>query len=558
MKNVRRVVRSTLLASALVLGAVAPPPAGAIVHPPYDPLAQISDLYAFVAADAPQAVTVVATFRPGWEPAGGPLFPRFDDGVRYAIHVDNDGDCLADVSYHFSFTTSMRFPFSPLFAVGQISTLAGFGQNLEQTYAVTRFEAGDSTVLGTALPVPPTFVGPLTTPDYGALVTEATANLGGTVVFCGPRDDPHFLDFALFDLFALRPGAPGTAGGGVDARGGSNVLAICLQIPIPELTTDGMLPTGPEDPDAVLGLWATTSRREETDLSGVTPVYSGPFIQVARAGMPLVDEVLLGLGQLEAFRGSDPSTDAQFLGRFEDSELAALITSELSIATPPVPRADLPEVYLEGWPGLTQTGGPQCDLLRLNVGVPPAVVENRLGLLGGDTAGFPNGRRPADDVLDLTLRLAAGALVPGFETSSELGDGVDENDVPFLSAFPYLADPHSGYSHAHHPEYVGPPVSVPGTTAPGAGRRLLTLAQNAPNPFRGPETRIVFQLARRADVSLAFYDVRGRLLDRVAWKELREGVHSFAPRTDGWASGTYYYVLSAGDEFASRSMTLIK
>ena len=558
MKRPRQTTRLLLAAAAAILPAVAGRPAGAVVQPPYDPQAHISDLYAFVAPDAPQAVTVIATHRPGWEPAGGPLFPRFDDGVQYAIHVDNDGDCVADVSYKFAFTTSMRFSFSPLFAVGQINTLAGFGQNLEQTYAVTRYEDGDSTVLGMDLPVPPTLVGPLTTPNYPALVTEATANLGGTTVFCGPRDDPFFLDFALFDLFALRPGPPGLSGGGVDARGGSNVLAICLQIPISELTADGMLPSGPEDPDAILGFWATTSRREETDISGVTPVYSGPWIQVGRAGMPLLDPVLLGLGQLEAYRGSDPVADSQFAGRFEDPELAALVTSELLIATPVAPRTDLPEVYLEGWAGLTQTGGPQCDLLRLNVGVAPAGMENRLGLLDGDTAGFPNGRRPADDVLDLTLRLAAGALVPGFETSSELGDGVDENDVPFLAAFPYLADPHSGFQHEHHPEYMGPPVSVPGANGPGAETRLLTLAQNAPNPFRGSKTRIVFQLTRRADVTLAFYDVRGRLIDRVAWEDLREGVHSFAPRTAGWASGTYFYVLSAGDESASRSMTLLK
>jgi hypothetical protein len=535
-----------LAALGLALPGVAP------ALPAQDPPAGIADLYAFVPPDAPQTVALIATCWPR-EPASGPLFPGFDDPVIYSLHVDNDGDCVADVTYEFRFTTTQKYPFSPFYAVGAIVDIESFSPNVEQFYSVTRIDGSGSAVLGTGLRVPPAHVGPLTTPDYPFLAGQAEADTAGTFVFCGPRDDPAFLDAALFDLFEIRPGLPGTTGGGVDARGGFNVLAICLRIPVAELTAGGTVPVDPLDPDAILGVWATTSRPEQTDWSGGAPVHSGPLIPMFRRGMPLVEELMMGWGQKETYHGSSPTTDAQFIGRFEDPEIAALLASEHGMVPPPTPRTDLSGAYLSGLAGVNQIPGQSCDLLRLNVAVPPSASEHRLGVLGGDPAGFPNGRRPADDVVDVTLRWAAGALVPGYESGAEIGDGLDANDLPFPGAFPYLAGPHSGYDHTHHSAQAQ--LAVGGERPPERGS-LLRLA-NRPNPFRAG-TRVEFLLPERSGAVLSFYDVLGRLVERMEWPSLGAGAHEVVPGTRDWPSGTYFYVLRTGGRIETRRMTLVR
>src|SRR5262249_22302242 len=170
---------------------------------------------------------------------------------------------------------------------------------------------------------------------------------------------------------------------------------------------------------------------------------SGPFVQVSRLGMPLVNEVVIPIGQKDKWNGSKPSDDAQFLSSVTNPEVPALLQAVYGIPAPATPRNDLVQVFLAGVPGLNQPPGVKpAEMLRLNTDVLPTASPNRMGVLAGDIQGFPNGRRLGDDVLDIVLQAAEGALV-GAKVST-LGDGVDRNDVPFRATFPYLAQPHSG------------------------------------------------------------------------------------------------------------------
>lgn len=246
--------------------------------------------------------------------------------------------------------------------------------------------------------------------------------------------------------------------------GGFNCQTIAIQVPIADLTSDGSVPTDPSAAAAILGVWASANRPETLTLNGDgTQTYSGPVVQYSRLGMPLVNEVVIPLGQKDAFNRSNPVDDGQFLGFVTDPELAGLLNAIYGVSVPPAPRNDLVSVFLTGVAGLNQpANGAACEALRLNVAIPPASWEDPLGVIGGDVAGFPNGRRLGDDVVDIALRVVAGVLVPGFDgpPNSQLGDGVDCNDRAFLSAFPYVGTPHNGYSHSGHELCPSGPVPV--------------------------------------------------------------------------------------------------
>lgn len=445
-----------------------------------DPAADATDLYAFVSPDAPDTVTFVANYYPMQDPAGFPNFYRFGDDVTYRINIDNTGDAVEDIFYQWTFDTEIANPNSFLYQSGPIDSLDSPNLNVRQTYTLSEGRGGQLTEIASGLMTPPSNIGPTSTPDYDALADAAIADVGdGIKVFAGQRDDPFWVDLGgIGDLLTIRQ-IPGNAGGGVDDLAGLNVQTLAIQVPIDQLTKDGAVPAGQDADDAVIGVWTTALRESTRVLWPGTYEDSGPLVQVSRLGMPLVNEVVAPLGAKDLFNGSHPGDDAQFLGAVTDPEIAKILNLLYGSALVPVPesgRDDLVTVFLTGVPGLNQPANvTPSEMLRLNVAVAPSAEENPLGVIGGDNAGFPNGRRLGDDVVDVELRVAAGFLL-GEEfqqgVNGQLGDGVPTNDVSFLTAFPYVAAPHQGFEHVHH---------TPDGTAAGAA--------DASNAIATPEAR---------------------------------------------------------------------
>lgn len=427
-----------------------------------DPTVDNTDVYAFRSPDAANTVTLIANYIPLQEPMGGPYFYNFSPNAIYEIHVDNNGDAREDVTFQFRFRTEVRGD-SSLYNVGPITSLDDADWLYRQFYSVTRIQGdrrtGTRTELLTDVPVPPANIGPKSTPDYPSLANAAIRNLpnNGGRVFAGPRDDPFFIDLSVFDLLTLRPIAQlsqippaQTAGTGVDGLRGYNVSTIAIQVPITALTSNGQAPAAPTDSNAVIGVWATASRNRVTILSGgqnVRQTISG-FQQVSRLGHPLVNEVVVPTQLKDFFNSLHPTGDGALLARVQDPELPKLIRAIYGVNVPPAPRNDLVQVFLTGIPGATQPPNVvPSEQLRLNLGVPVSATPNRLGVIGGDLGGFPNGRRLTDDVVDIELRVVAGVLIPAFNVSpnKDITDGVDANEKTFLSTFPYVAHPHQGY-----------------------------------------------------------------------------------------------------------------
>jgi hypothetical protein len=453
-------------AVALVGFASAPQPARASSHREApliaaDPTADNTDLYAFVSPDRPDTVTLIANYIPFEEPAGGPNFFNFDPNALYELHVDNNGDGRDDVTYQFRFRTEIRNQNTFLYNTGPITSLADPNWNVRQFYSVTRIQGDRRTVLGTNLPSPPNNIGPRSTPNYASLASTAVNTLpGGIKVFAGQRDDPFFVDLgSIFDLGGLRPFnplhlLPLPAAAGVDDVAGYNVHSIAIQIPIDQLT----------DVNTTVGVYASASRPALRILSAEGRAKDiGPETQISRLGEPLVNEVLIPLGQKDYWNGQKPANDQQFVGRYLNPELAGLIhVLYPSLPAPPTTnRQDLVSVLLTGVPGLNFTGPKPADELRLNTAIAPTASPKRLGALAGDFGGFPNGRRLGDDVIDIELRAVAcgyGPILHGalglcdLQPNDQIGDGVDGNDKPFLTTFPYVATPHQGYdSHTATP-----------------------------------------------------------------------------------------------------------
>jgi hypothetical protein len=439
-----------------------------------DPVADNTDTYAFVSPDKPNTVTLVGNWIPLEEPAGGPNFNKFGDDVKYTINVDNNGDAVDDIVYEFRFHTAVQDQGTFLYNTGPITSLTDPDFNIRQLYSVARVENGNRRVLASGLATPPANIGPRSTPNYQDLAEMATYSLGdGIKVFAGQRDDPFFVDLgSVFDLAGLRPFnaahlIPRPAAPGRDGVSGYNTHTIALQVPITGLTHDHVAPSNADDPNAIIGVYATSQRQRVRVLSdsGATPEQSGRWVQVSRLGMPLVNEVVIPLGRKDRFNASDPRDDAQFLRFVADPEPARLIPVLYpGVTVPAAPRDDLTTVFLTGIPGLNQPAGVRpAELIRLNMAIPPSSNPSPIGVLGGDLAGFPNGRRLADDVTDIELRALAGGtpLTPDFNKApnNQLGDGVNANDTPFLAHFPYVATPHQGY--ASDPHYVTGSLTTP-------------------------------------------------------------------------------------------------
>ena len=430
-----------------------------------DPSVDCTDVYAFVSPDAPGTVTLVANYIPLEEPSGGPNYYQFSDGALYEIHVDNDGDAREDVTFQFRFTTTTKNQFTFLYNTGPITVgqNAYTNLNVEQRYTVTRVagdrRSGQGSVIGQDLLVAPNNVGPKSIPDYAALAAAATYTLkDGTRVFCGPRDDPFFINLGrAFDLLNVDPVLPGgldsQCGLAPDHLSGFNCHTIALQVPVALLTSTGAAPSGAADPAAVIGIWSTSSRKQvrlgRTGGRGLKE--GGAWVQTSRLGMPLVNELVIPRSHKDVFNNSHPKDDAQFLSFVQTSEVAGVLKGLFGLNVPATPRDDLVTVFLKGVPGLNEKGVP-AEYLRLNVAIPPTQgPKSRLGVLAGELDGFPNGRRLTDDVVDIALRVVAGALQPQFNVAPNnvLGDTVCQNDRPFLTTFPYLALPHDGVTRVH-------------------------------------------------------------------------------------------------------------
>jgi hypothetical protein len=458
-----------------------------------DPVADSTDLYAFVSPEDPDSVTLIANYIPLEGPDGGPNFFEFGDDVLYEIHVDNDGDGGSDITYQFRFDTDLGPEASTFFLynTGPITSLPSAAWTRPQTFTLTEVRNGTARVLGTNLLVPPCNIGPLSTPTYTDLVEAAIAHnraATGINVFAGQRAEGFYVDLgAVFDLGDLRPFEAAHAGSAlanmpaVNSTDTLNVHSLAVQVPIRMLTRDGSKPSDPLDPDAVIGVWTSASRQKIRGIDDETGTHfnAGPFRQVSRLGNPLVNEVLIPLAKKDYWNAQPPSRDSQFSSYVTSPGLATLLPSLYPGVFPNLagyhkPRADLAAILLTGIPGgivpafQTLTGTTQADMLRLNVAIPPTMSSpSSLGVLGGDLAGFPNGRRVFDDVATIELRAIAGATIPlvdpGFVPDSAVkavpgagglqfglitgpGDITANNTENYLAVFPFLGTPHSGYN----------------------------------------------------------------------------------------------------------------
>ncbi len=460
-----------------------------------DPVADSTDLYAFVSPDASNTVTLLANYVPLQGPAGGPNFYEFGDDVRYEIHIDNNNDARVDITYQFDFTTVIEIGGTFLYNTGPIASLDSNKWNRRQFYTVTRIDydrpfgrlhdRDDNpnrhrvTVLGSNLPCPPCNVGPRSTPNYANLANSAIQTLhDGTKVFCGQRAEGFYVDLgSIFDLAALRPieslhliPIPGSAAA-VNATKELNVHTIALQVPKTLLTRDGSNPTDVANGHSVIGVWTTASRqRVHFEHPGrdwqSNPANFGPWTQVSRLGNPLFNEVLVPMERKDDWNHDNPLNDSEYASGVLHPELATLLPILYPGAFPKLAaytkdRADLAAILLTGIPtgvigGFQNfTGTTQADLLRLNMAIPPASSPNILGVVGGDLAGFPNGRRVFDDVVSIELKAIAGATLPlvdpTFTPDAAVG-AVDQGltpaslETPYLSTFPYLGVPLSGFN----------------------------------------------------------------------------------------------------------------
>ena len=398
-----------------------------------DPSADNTDTYAFRSPDAPDTVTIISNYIPGEDPAAGPNWYTFSPSARYVIYADKNGDGKPDITWRFRFKN--RAP-------------VAFLQNTQQEYTVTRLDGKSSRVVGSGLLTPPDNIGPRSTPGYHALAMAGIHDLNdGSKVFAGQRDDGFFGDIgAAFDLVAIRSGT-GASGGGKDFFAGYAVHTVSLQVPLSQLDNGG---------NHVVGVWSA-SERPVTKVTlaksrgrKVLQTSTG-WKQVSRLGEPLINELLIPTELKDKWNASTPDKDKQFEQYYSSPVLAKLLNQLYPQFGPftETNRTDLVSLLLTGLkePNLNYTGTTLADEIRLNLAIPPTAPVghgNRLGVLGGDLAGYPNGRRLEDDVIDISERAVGGVLIGH---SLPLGDGVDGNDVPYLATFPYQADPFSGFEN---------------------------------------------------------------------------------------------------------------
>jgi Domain of unknown function (DUF4331) len=459
-----------------------------------EPSVDATDLYMFRSYESGRAgfVTIIADYIPFQDPQGGPNFYQFNPDALYEIHVDNNGDAVEDITFQFRFkNTSKATPLTvggkpveiPLIDSGAITGVNPATLNVRETYTVDIVRGGRRTgthgkvtaLIGGATefdkPVDnigdKTFGSPTGYADYAKLHVYDVVIPGcdNGRMFVGQRKEPFYIAVGkVFDLFNLDPLGPEVNGNKNDLEN-KNVSAIALEVPIACLT---------QGSEPVIGAYTTASLRQGRLLNGspgngnalgTSSFTGGPWTQVSRLGMPLVNEVVVGLNDKDKFNASKPKDDAQFADYVTNPTLPALIETLFPAAKAPTnfPRTDLVTVFLKGIKGVNQPASVVAsEMLRLNTSVAPAAAgaQSPAGVAGGDNAGFPNGRRPGDDVVDLSLRVAMGALcvLTGAADTLQVGckptdapagalaltDGVRKTAADFQSVFPYLNTPLPG------------------------------------------------------------------------------------------------------------------
>jgi hypothetical protein len=444
----------TLIAAAGLAG-LAPGTASASSHREApgildDPQYDNTDVYAFNSPDKSNSVTIISNWNPFEEAAGGPNYFPWATDAHYDINIDNNGDAKADLIYRWKFTTSRTPKKSDSFSGngtfltnnGQVTSLQDSNLLFRQTYDLTRIDVNHpkkSRKLLNNAHAAPSFVGDVSMPDYRSLRQQALVGFhGGGKSFAGQAEDPFFLDLRVFDLLY---GDQNTCNKeiGNDTLAGYNVNSIALQVPRADLTANGR---------SVVGVWSTTERSNHKK-----------YVQISRLGNPLVNEAVIPYKIKDTFNSIPPSKDAAALPFVEKPELAALLKNVCGVNAPLTHRDDLVAVFLTGIKGLNQPKGvTPSEQLRLNTTKFGGQTQSRLGVIGGDKNGFPNGRRLTDDVVDVALQVVAGELKGN---PNDLGDAVNKNDAEFGASFPYLALPLSGSADKSSP-------------AAQSGRTLLT------------------------------------------------------------------------------------
>ncbi len=423
-----------------------------------DPQVDNTDVYAFVSPDSPSNVTLIANWLPFEEPNGGPNFYPFAPDAHYDINIDNKGGATPNITYRWTFTNHYRSSNTFLYNTGVVNSINDTTLNFYQTYNLDKIINGAPVnVVSNAL-VAPSDVGQASMPNYAALRDQAITSIPtGGKTFAGQADDPFFLDLRVFDLLY----GANLKEAGHDTLAGYNVNSIALQVPKTELALGG-------DNSNIVGVWSTTERQSLTLNPDGTRTGSGNFVQVSRLGNPLVNEVVVPVGSKDHFNASQPSGDSQFLAKVQDPELPHLIQAIYNIPAPATPRDDLVSVFLTGVMGLNKPPSvTPAEELRLNMSIAPSTSPNRLGVVGGDKAGFPNGRRLGDDVVDIALQAMEGVLLPNHPAAVDtLGDGVNNNDVAFGTSFPYLGLPHIA---AVNQGTTAAKAATPSVAAPSAG-----------------------------------------------------------------------------------------
>ena len=432
------------------------------------PKADATDFYMFNSYEAGRDgfVTVVANYIPFQVPYGGPNFFNMDPDARYEIKFDNDGDAREDITLRFTFKQTNRdkqldigglMVSVPLINTGPISAGDNSNQNVIETYAIDiiyglngqPLRVMNSTSGGFSFLKPADNIGAKSIPNYE---TYARAHIYDIVipgfdqpgrVFVGQRDDPFVVNLGeAFDLFNLNPLGPTDAK--TDILADENVTSIVVELPKSGLVKGN---------DPVIGGWTTASLPKNRMLRQ-NPTFNSPtnengnFVQVSRLSMPLVNELVIGLKDKNKFNSSEPRDDGQFSTYITNPTLPALLAALFPVQAPCLPRNDLVSVFLTGIDDLNKPAGNvrSAEMMRLNTSLAakPKGQQSELGVLGGDTAGFPNGRRPGDDVVDLSLRVVIGALLDSTCAPSgqlPLTDGAFVNDQAFDNVFPYLTTP---------------------------------------------------------------------------------------------------------------------
>ncbi len=457
------------------------------LHPKIDG----TDFYMFRSYEPGRSdfVTIVANYQPLQAPYGGPNYFSLDPNALYEIHIDNTGDCKEDLTFQFKFQNNVqdlalqigppgqeKTVSVPLINTGPIAAGSTSSLNVIETYEVTlvrgdrrtgqRFPITNASTAATTFTKPVDNIGNKSIPNYDAYAATHVYDIsipGSPVpgrMFVGQRKDPFVVNLGeVFDLVNLDPvGAPNAK---PDLLADANVTSLILELPI------SFLASGTSG--SVIGGWTTASMRQARVLNPAPNTARGPsleggaFVQQSRLANPLFNEVIVGLKDKDKFNASEPKDDAQFIDYVTHPTVPAILQALFGVTAPTLfPRADLIQVFYTGVPGLNATTGCQGEMMRLNTATlpTPAGSQNRLGVIGGDMAGYPNGRRPGDDVVDISLRAVMGVLLPLADAPSgqlPYTDGAFVDDTAFDSVFPYLKTPLRG-----SPNPVGPGNTLQG------------------------------------------------------------------------------------------------